>query len=611
METEMRYDLLYNKYRMNNPLGLDRMVRAGQQQQTPSEADTMAPNGPSSMTENQNQAEVYADVPHSQQQPGSITATERASPCTQQADSDTEASPETHRQAHDPDPDFDDADIDSDEDQTDKASSAAVDDNERTCPRLKQNRGQHLYDNNKVGFAFRKHPPKVLRKLTNCTKLQIIADGLQRYPVEYVYLWIRLGVNLRRGGGYHGLTRRTSLHLSKLWEHKLKLGFTGTDVMSRNEKGPVPLHSIPLLGERNCTASLLKKSGKMLWFRILWIKTLNSKLRPTNPEAEHRQDLLPNAIGEAVQAGVERRGIQPLGPKGNKDNNDGKQQAPLPAQQAPQQGCGHKFAVDQDLAQLLFGGRQLIQRSSQEHSEGSQREVAKATQRNLENQSKPKHCRLVPSGPSLQMSAGQQSFVTKSSKLNYSSVAARWVEDNTFQMQTIGVADYNLSEICLHTPLAMLKELPVQSEVKTDLDKDQDFKLPSHAEVHANAKPMFSSKWERAVAYHHGLYVPEKYAATKTAEDIRVAVADYSDKVHKDSPKDACKYLQIEEFRCLNVHQFESQPEVAAKKCMKWWDEVQKCQWDQAKFNAGTTYIEGPQMRRRRAYIFYPDFKYA
>ena len=29
------------------------------------------------------------------------------------------------------------------------------------------------------------------------------------------------------------------------------------------------------------------------------------------------------------------------------------------------------------------------------------------------------------------------------------------------------------------------------------------------------------------------------------------------------------------------------------------------------RFNAGTTYIEGPQMRRRRPYIFYPDFKYA
>ena len=128
----------------------------------------------------------------------------------------------------------------------------------------------------------------------------------------------------------------------------------------------------------------------------------------------------------------------------------------------------------------------------------------------------------------------------------------------------------------------------------------------------------------------------------------------------EDAPKDACKYLQIEEFRCLNVtcqhlikygghhyspvplfltakywwywidtlkscldcsaeiwkrfvssfhevHQYQTQPEAAAKKCMKWWDvtwpcdasltghrtnlfvrpkntkELQKCQWDQSK----------------------------
>ena len=34
--------------------------------------------------------------------------------------------------------------------------------------------------------------------------------------------------------------------------------------------------------------------------------------------------------------------------------------------------------------------------------------------------------------------------------------------------------------------------------------------------VDGNAKPAYSSKWERAVAYHHGLYVPEKYTSTKT-----------------------------------------------------------------------------------------------
>eukprot|EP00435_Cladocopium_sp_Y103_P041957 s57_g11.t1 len=113
--------------------------------------------------------------------------------------------------------------------------------------------------------------------------------------------------------------------------------------------------------------------------------------------------------------------------------------------------------------------------------------------------------------------------------------------------------------------------------------------------VHVNAKPTYSSNWERAVAYHHGIYMPEKYTTPKTADDIRLAVADFS---AKDAPKDACKYLQIEEFRCLNVHQYQTQPEAAAKKCMKWWDELQKCQWDQSKFNAGTTYIEGFTLKR-------------
>jgi len=143
------------------------------------------------------------------------------------------------------------------------------------------------------------------------------------------------------------------------------------------------------------------------------------------------------------------------------------------------------------------------------------------------------------------------------------------------------------------------------------VNQSYEHQLPFYMNIDGNKKPAYSTTWEKAVAYHHGLYIPETYTATKTADDIRLAVANFSEKVHQDAPKDACKYLQIEEFRCLNVHQFETQPAVAAKKCMKWWDELKKCEWDQAKFNSGTTYIEGPQMRRRRPYIFYPDFKYA
>merc|ERR1712217_209903 len=135
------------------------------------------------------------------------------------------------------------------------------------------------------------------------------------------------------------------------------------------------------------------------------------------------------------------------------------------------------------------------------------------------------------------------------------------------------------------------------------VNQSYEHQLPFHMNIDGNAKPKYSSNWERAVAYHHGLYIPETYTATKTADDTRLAVANFSEKVHQDAPKDACKYLQIEEFRCLGTNQYETQPNVAAKKCVKWWD--------QAKFNSGTTYIDGPQMRRRRPYIFYPDFKYA
>merc|ERR1712008_439391 len=139
--------------------------------------------------------------------------------------------------------------------------------------------------------------------------------------------------------------------------------------------------------------------------------------------------------------------------------------------------------------------------------------------------------------------------------------------------------------------------------VEEQVNQTYDHNLALKMDINATKKPVYSSNWERAVAYHHGLYIPETYQAAKTADEIHVAVADFSEKVHKDSPKDACKYLQIEEFRCLNTHQFEKQPQVAAKKCMKWYDELQKCQWDQAKFNSGITYIEGPQMLRRRPYI--------
>ena len=65
-------------------------------------------------------------------------------------------------------------------------------------------------------------------------------------------------------------------------------------------------------------------------------------------------------------------------------------------------------------------------------------------------------------------------------------------------------------------------------------------------------------------------------------------------------------------MRCLQVYQYEKDPQGASKRCVKWFDEMQKCMWDQEKINQGYTFIEGPGLlKKRRPYIFYPNYKYA
>ena len=65
-------------------------------------------------------------------------------------------------------------------------------------------------------------------------------------------------------------------------------------------------------------------------------------------------------------------------------------------------------------------------------------------------------------------------------------------------------------------------------------------------------------------------------------------------------------------MRCLQTYQYEKDPQGASKKCFKWFSETQQCMWDQHKFNQGYAAIEGPaRTTKRRAYIFYPEFKYA
>jgi hypothetical protein len=120
---------------------------------------------------------------------------------------------------------------------------------------------------------------------------------------------------------------------------------------------------------------------------------------------------------------------------------------------------------------------------------------------------------------------------------------------------------------------------------------------PPHPAVHNNG-----TGWERMVKQHFGVL---QHDHRKDAQiDVRAEVAKFADSVHQSDPNDACKYLAIEEYRCLL-----SNPHDAATKCFKWNEEWKQCAWDQHKFNEGLSFIEGPELRK--AYRFAPNYKSA
>ncbi|PHJ25778.1 hypothetical protein CSUI_000365 [Cystoisospora suis] len=123
--------------------------------------------------------------------------------------------------------------------------------------------------------------------------------------------------------------------------------------------------------------------------------------------------------------------------------------------------------------------------------------------------------------------------------------------------------------------------------------------------------PSFSSNWERLLAYHHGLYLPSMHGATKTADEIRLAVNDFAAKVEADDPKSACKYLMVEEFKCLKAAQAHIDPHGAGTKCVKWFNEWRQCAWDQEKMIRGYSYIEDRRARKHKPYIGKPDWQYS
>eukprot|EP00921_Rhytidocystis_pertsovi_P016873 GHVQ01026562.1.p1 GENE.GHVQ01026562.1~~GHVQ01026562.1.p1 ORF type:complete len:324 (+),score=68.96 GHVQ01026562.1:63-974(+) len=76
--------------------------------------------------------------------------------------------------------------------------------------------------------------------------------------------------------------------------------------------------------------------------------------------------------------------------------------------------------------------------------------------------------------------------------------------------------------------------------------------------LRVDGRSAFGSEWEKLLSYRHGLYDPKEMQELKSEEDIRLSVGEYSDRVNADNCNDGCKYLKIENFRCLQAQQVDS-----------------------------------------------------
>ncbi|CZT99091.1 hypothetical protein CYL21_0748 [Plasmodium falciparum NF54] len=153
------------------------------------------------------------------------------------------------------------------------------------------------------------------------------------------------------------------------------------------------------------------------------------------------------------------------------------------------------------------------------------------------------------------------------------------------------------------------------SNISSELYPEEGYKTP-------NKTKHFYADWERLLAYNHGLYtlknannnntiINRDLHSLNTENDIRNKLNLYIDRINIDNPNDTCKYLGIEEYKCLLTHSFHMNTNVSNQKCVKWFNEYIQCKWDEQKLNFGYNYIENKRHKKSKAYIAAPDYQYA
>lgn len=152
------------------------------------------------------------------------------------------------------------------------------------------------------------------------------------------------------------------------------------------------------------------------------------------------------------------------------------------------------------------------------------------------------------------------------------------------------------------------------SNIASDVYPEEGFK-------DVNKQKHFSSEWEMLLAHNHGLYnfkdkehnkiVNRDRYILNTENDIRNQLNMFVEKVNVDNSNDTCKYLAIEEYKCLLSHSFHMNPLASNEKCVKWFNEYVQCKWDEHKLINGYNYIEDRRHKKSKAYIAAPDYQYS
>ncbi|KAK2196029.1 hypothetical protein BdWA1_002627 [Babesia duncani] len=116
--------------------------------------------------------------------------------------------------------------------------------------------------------------------------------------------------------------------------------------------------------------------------------------------------------------------------------------------------------------------------------------------------------------------------------------------------------------------------------------------------THRNSIPGFGGykpdePWKRAIARNAGFYEYPKLAQESDNSMFGEGSTDrFAALLKAENPRSSCTPILVEEHKCLHMNDYCKDPERAASKCVKWYQEWMQCKWDEERLKFGYNYLE-------------------